>query len=967
MQATCGWLRAVVTPLLMTAATLAPAALLAWDAPLAPLDPRISTDQGVWTELAPPLRSGHVAVFDPVRHRMIIFGGIEGASARNEVWALSLSGAPEWSRIVPLGNPPAGRTEHIAIYDPVRDRIVVFGGQGDLNPFKDVWALTLSGPGSPAWTELTPGGTPPAQSASCSAIFDPVRDRMVLFGGGYSNEVWILPFGGAQDWTKLTPSGVPPRGRWEQTAVYDAARDRMLVCGGITNDSPSAYDSVSVLDFGPTPAWSTLSVTGTGPGSFWMFASAYDSVHDRLLILPGDRTVWALSLSGNPAWSSLTTSGAPHERMGHVAVYDPIDDRVILSGGVSRADYLDYLRTDTWSLSLASSPTWTRMVPVGDTPLPRSNHMLVYDPVRDRMIMFGGIIGFPMSYLTDTWSLSLTDPPQWSLVPVSSPFAGGGREWGVAIYDPIRDRILAFGGYRYPADYNDTWSLDLSGTGERAWAQLAPGGTPPSPREFCAAVYDPVRDRMLVFGGFDGVAQNDVWALQLSGAGGPAWVQLLPAGAPPPGRQEHVAIYDPVRDRMIVFGGRGDVSHTDTWSLSLAGDPTWTQLSTTGSAPGAGGDYHAFFDPVRDRMIVFGGWGGDMSARALRLAGTPEWTVLEPAGIPPQSRVWLSAAYDPVRDRLLMSGGLWHPQGPVSFWVPDVWALDFGADVRPQVACPGDVIWTKGSNQSIHYTLENRFSSPQRYDYELSSEREWPGLPIIGATTVAASATGDLALEVPIPDSAAVGLNLIRLRVALHDAPSLAGSCEHHLHDSSTPVLLSLVSAEADPNGVTLIWYSPDVSARAPAVERREDRTEWRRLGDAVVDGAGRITYRDAAVVPGRRYGYRLVFASGEEHFVGSETWLDVPRQPELALKGVRPNPAHDEVVIEFSLPVKDAARVELLDITGRRVWTYGPVMLEPGNHLVRVDNSITLRPGVYWVRLSQSGHSALARATLIR
>jgi len=42
---------------------------------------------------------------------------------------------------------------------------------------------------------------------------------------------------------------------------------------------------------------------------------------------------------------------------------------------------------------------------------------------------------------------------------------------------------------------------------------LSPTGTPPSARYDHTAIYDPLRDRMVVFGGFDETRLNDVWEL----------------------------------------------------------------------------------------------------------------------------------------------------------------------------------------------------------------------------------------------------------------------------------------------------------------------------------------------------------------------------------------------------------------------------------------------------------------------
>ena len=50
--------------------------------------------------------------------------------------------------------------------------------------------------------------------------------------------------------------------------------------------------------------------------------------------------------------------------------------------------------------------------------------------------------------------------------------------------------------------------------------------------------------------------------------GSPAWVSLAPAGSPPSTRYGHTAIYDPARDRMVVFWGYGGGYLNDAWLLA---------------------------------------------------------------------------------------------------------------------------------------------------------------------------------------------------------------------------------------------------------------------------------------------------------------------------------------------------------------------------------------------------------------
>jgi len=121
------------------------------------------------------------------------------------VWALSFAGTPTWRSFYPSGTTPPGREGHFAFYDPVRDRMVVFGGE-DHNQYKnDVWALNLSG--SPSWIELTPSGTPPPPRVGPAVIYDPTWKRMILFGGSVSyndlrNDAWELTVSETPTWRR---------------------------------------------------------------------------------------------------------------------------------------------------------------------------------------------------------------------------------------------------------------------------------------------------------------------------------------------------------------------------------------------------------------------------------------------------------------------------------------------------------------------------------------------------------------------------------------------------------------------------------------------------------------------------------------------------------------------------------------------------------------------------------------------
>ena len=102
-------------------------------------------------------------------------------------------------RAPPHRQAPAGRLAGAAIYDPLRQRFVGFGGTAGLPC--DTWELDLSG--EPAWSTIPPDVGRPRAGYGMTPIYDPVRDRMVIFGGstsddyfGVHNEVWELNLSG---------------------------------------------------------------------------------------------------------------------------------------------------------------------------------------------------------------------------------------------------------------------------------------------------------------------------------------------------------------------------------------------------------------------------------------------------------------------------------------------------------------------------------------------------------------------------------------------------------------------------------------------------------------------------------------------------------------------------------------------------------------------------------------------------
>jgi len=177
--------------------------------------------------------------------------------------------------------------------------------------------------------------------------------------------------------------------------------------------------------------------------------------------------------------------------------------------------------------------------------------------------------------------------------------------------------------------------------------------------------------------------------------------------------------------------------------------------------------------------------------------------------------------------------------------------------------------------------------------------------------------------------------------------------------DVPTPALPSIVLSSARPDGVDLAWYAPGL---ASAAIHRSHGGDWSEVAQ-VVTRNDRIEWTDHDIAPGERYGYRLV--SGGVTY--GETWIDVPSTNRLELAGTWPNPAGADARVVLSLKRRSPARLEVIDIAGRRVAQRDVGQLGPGRHIVRIEEIDRLPAGVYLLRITQDGETAFGRMVRIR
>jgi len=96
----------------------------------------------------------------------------------------------------------------------------------------------------------------------------------------------------------------------------------------------------------------------------------------------------------------------------------------------------------------------------------------------------------------------------------------------------------------------------------------------------------------------------------------------------------------------------------------------------------------------------------------------------------------------------------------------------------------------------------------------------------------------------------------------------------------------------------------------------------------------------------------------------------DVPAEASLAfaLGPVRPNPSRGgALTVHFTLPTSAPGRLELVDVSGRRVVEREVGSLGSGPHSLDLGTGQHLAPGLYLVRLTQGANAHVARVVVLK
>ncbi len=269
-------------------------------------------------------------------------------------------------------------------------------------------------------------------------------------------------------------------------------------------------------------------------------------------------------------WTLLTPAASPVAFTAHAMAYHLPTARTMLFGGT----FAGVRYNETW---LWDGTTWAQATPA-TVPTARVAHAMAYDASRGKLVMFGGIPAGG-GLLGDTWEWDGVDWLQ--LTPANGPTP---RRSQPMTFHPLRNTVVLWGGYS-TLDLNDMWEWD--GTN---WTPIVTANSPP-PRRASDMAWDRAGGGLLLFSGYQ--MANDTWFFN-----GTNWVQKFPTNSPS-ARYDHSMVTDPVRQRIVTFGGPGIA---DQWEWD---GTTWLSR-TPATLPSARSDTYLAYDIVREEVTMFG-------------------------------------------------------------------------------------------------------------------------------------------------------------------------------------------------------------------------------------------------------------------------------------------------------------------------------------------------------------------------
>jgi hypothetical protein len=493
----------------------------------------------------------------------------------------------QWSPANPTTppNPPLGFTEvHMVLLPGTgsshHSRILTWGGYGSNEGDELGWDPGTDGCASWPFSLASLGAWSPGANIFCAGHAQ-LSDGTLITAGGDDIGQWGIP-----DSRTFAPGspGFPgtwtPRPLMQQSRFYPTVttlRDgRVLVTGGQRYQHLWFYGGR--VD-GAAPSSGTgyfLRRFGRGTGGIWDTLVTPDPAADRPAPREG-HTAARIELSSSGSDPAQALFG------GKDSAGKTLDNQVYLlkrqNGDPLAADY---------------NYAWTTLQVTGDLPTPRSDHIAVdLGGTPSKMAIYGGLsqpVGGPATVLDEFWKLSRNPQTlQWSWSTLTVSGGPGPRYGHAAVSTPNGGKMYLFGGASQPGTDPTDLAVHVFNFSLNTWSTLFTSGSGPAPRREHTMVLDPNGfGRLLVYSGAlkGGVSSDTLFVGTILGTR-VTWSSIAPTGTQitPGPRAGHAAFYDPVANRLFIFGGEPAPSSTvdkfvytiDLYGLTPPATPQWVR------------------------------------------------------------------------------------------------------------------------------------------------------------------------------------------------------------------------------------------------------------------------------------------------------------------------------------------------------------------------------------------------------
>jgi N-acetylneuraminic acid mutarotase len=151
----------------------------------------------------------------------------------------------EWSKITPVGEFPKTAGHRVMCYDPMNNRLLLFGGYywtpEASDVLNDLYAFDLK---KKEWSKLKTEGITAPKLKAAEGYTDQANGRMIIYGGLMPEEkpnaeIYTFSFS-KNSWGKIDAQGDKPIGGDSFYGILDAENNRLIEIGSTENkDSPS--------------------------------------------------------------------------------------------------------------------------------------------------------------------------------------------------------------------------------------------------------------------------------------------------------------------------------------------------------------------------------------------------------------------------------------------------------------------------------------------------------------------------------------------------------------------------------------------------------------------------------------------------------------------------------------------------------------------------------------------------------